>query len=138
MNDKGTLIDRRIQQRDAANVSLAEQYGFTVPAQLSLSIEEELVEVTKPERPRPCKKCFGKGTYKPMFFEVECDCCFGVGLDLSAPLALIKQLKFNNEYARKEVIRLRLALHMGATTPEQRQAINMEEFYKDSKSKYRD
>lgn len=68
----------------SGNDSTAEQYGFAKVIELANHSEKELTRLPK------CKSCHGKGTYKPMFYEMECPDCFGTALNLSDPLAIIK------------------------------------------------
>lgn len=120
--DKQQHIAHRIAKR-SGNDSTAEQYGFAEVIELANYSEKELTRLPK------CKSCHGKGTYKPMFYEMECPDCFGTALNLSDPLAIIKLQSTYLAQSKKVIVAQRQAMYELLHTEEERYEKCVEAFY---------
>lgn len=125
MNKKERL-ERRIIER-SSNPSTAEQYGFKEVLEISDLESNKLVVIPI------CKKCFGKKTITPMFFEVDCLACYATGIDLSDPLAVIRLQQSFLEKAKEIIGFQRKSIYDLAYTDEEKQALTQEKFYKHAK-----
>ena len=95
--------------------------------EMSDKVTAEIAQVPR------CKVCNGKGTVKPLFFDLECTECDGAGIDLSDPLAVIKLQKGLLAKAKQVIIHQRQSIYCLTVGDEQRTADNMNKFYAASK-----
>lgn len=76
-----------------------------------------------------CKACNGRKTIKPMFFELECTDCCATGLDISDPLAIIRQQQVYLAKARAVIISQRNTIYGLTVDQGDQMAESMEKFY---------
>lgn len=89
------------------------------------------------ERLPRCKKCNGKGVFKPMFHDYECPDCFGSGRDLEV---FDKLVVGQQELIRHQKVIMSALLHEVYTTrlPEiEKLAVSMDDFYGTCKTNVR-
>lgn len=122
MNEKAEHLRKRIADRQA-NQSTASQYGYSEMMELS----DEAVDVLK--RLPVCAECNGKKEIKPMFYWLECPRCYGTGLDLSNPLAVIRLQQEFLATAKTVIIEQRRTLYMNSSTEGERNADSVEGLY---------
>lgn len=89
----------------------------------------------KPKKPKKvaepgqCKECFGTRVRKTLFSKIECEACFGTGLDLSNAEAVVRQLFSSVEMLKKKTMRLESELRDALTTKEEREEKAVSQFY---------
>lgn len=128
--EKRSHLQKRIEKRNECNESVLASFGFDVePAAMIKLPAETKEEVTIDDRPPSCSSCQGKGTVKPMFYEYECDACYGTGIDISDPVAVIKWQKECLQWGRNEIQRLRRELYLATTTEDERLGHSVSRFY---------
>lgn len=106
MSNDESYIEKRIRERDARNVSLAEQMlkdmGQSVPIE-----EAPQAGGDSPGKLPPCSVCNGKGSVQGLFSRSECFACDGTGYDLSNPVAIIKHQRRLLSWAKAEIMKAR-------------------------------
>ncbi|HHY0551915.1 TPA: hypothetical protein ACVU5P_004234 [Vibrio parahaemolyticus] len=77
-----------------------------------------------------CKHCRGKRTQRTLFSYIECEKCFGTGLDISDPEVVIRHLFSLSEKLKAKVEGLELDLFRATTTEEERLEMCISDFRK--------
>lgn len=121
-------LANRIANRSVNN-STAEQYGFSEVITLADQSQKELTKLPK------CRACHGKGTHKPMFYEMECPECFGTALDLSEPLAIIKLQSSYLAQAKGVIVAQRQAMYELLHPEDERYEKSVKRFYDSMKKR---
>lgn len=125
---KSEYLENRIKAR-ASNDSTAEQYGYSHSDNTLVVCDSDVQLECLPI----CKHCKGKGTVKPMFYTLECPDCFGTGLDLKEPLALIRLQKKYLEQAKSLIVDLRKQLYELGLQDGESEQLAMDKFYRHAK-----
>ncbi|HHF2868998.1 TPA: hypothetical protein ACPJZQ_004156 [Vibrio alginolyticus] len=65
-------------------------------------------DVTLDNKPDHCPTCKGSGYTKSLFSKWECCSCFGIGYDLSDPVAVIKWQKLCLDWSKNRLLEYRV------------------------------
>ncbi|EGQ7810357.1 hypothetical protein I6Y99_004401 [Vibrio parahaemolyticus] len=95
------------------------------------SPEKKKVEKkVKPVKSGLCRECRGKRTQRTLFSTIECEACFGTGLDVSNAESTIRYLFSLSEKLKDQVENLEHDLFRATTTEEERLAMCIADFRK--------
>lgn len=135
-SEKRLQLELRQYQRDQMSESILESMGLSDFSDSNGFVCESCDdEVTINDKPLVCSNCKGKGVIKPMFYEFECDHCFGTGYDMSNPVKIIKWQKLCMSWSKEKVTKLRSDLYTASTNKRERMGDCMDAFYKEAKLK---
>lgn len=116
-----TLANRKAE-RDSNNISVLDSMGLSSaeddPAVELHDCQEE--EITLNWKPEVCKTCYGRGTVKGVCLTRECETCFGTGLSMTDPIAIIKWQRLCMAWAKEKIKAQSHQINLLKTTDEQR------------------